>query len=102
MTRFLSLFRGPGERPPQATTTWPVTYAIAGEASAAIVSAISSGSAMRPSGMLAIILSSTLAGMARVISDAVRLGAIAFTRTRGASSSASARVMPTRPPLEAE
>ena len=56
---------------------------------------------MRPSGMLAIILSSTFSGIALVISHAVRLGAIAFTRTRGASSSASARVMPTSPPLEA-
>ena len=57
---------------------------------------------MRPSGMLAIILSSTFSGIALVISLAVSEGAIALTRTFGASCSASARVMPTRPPLEAE
>ena len=51
--------------------------------------------------MLAIIFSKTFSGIAAVISEAVRLGAMAFTRTRGASSSASARVIPTRPPLEA-
>src|SRR5581483_6480075 len=87
--------------PPFGLTTWPVVQVFAGEARNQITSAISSGAAIRPSGIWAI--SSGVRSVAGSRSVSVGPGATQLTRIPwGASSRASDFVRPITPAFDAQ
>src|SRR5271166_5085574 len=89
--------------PPVTSRTVPVMYEERSEAKNNATLATSLGSPARPIGTSATFSSQIRCGIASVIAERIRPGAMAFTRTpRCASSLAAALVMPTIPALAAE
>src|SRR5262249_15841644 len=89
--------------PPFGLTHWPVMKEAPGPARNTAAPAISSGSAIRPSGFadsFAKVAGEVEAGPSRGVS--VGPGASVFTRMSGANSRAQARVSDTIPPFEAQ
>src|SRR5690606_12444331 len=86
-----------GVRPPSTDTTEPVVY-VASRSSHSAVAAISSTPPVLPSAVWARMRSCS-AGSGASAGHRMAPGAIALTRSAGASATASARVIASSPPL---